>query len=129
MAAGHAVSSLLSVMRDCAMLQETMLQWMSASATARVIDRELEDLRNDVLGGTPLLRYLRYDVDLGPDNIQKLDPTLTNPDTWGSLTEMDAPENMEVLHSLGMLAGRRDVSDSHFEPIFDLARTCQDGPK
>ena len=129
LAAGHAVSSLLSVMRDCAMLQETMLQWMSASATARTIDRELVDLRNDVLGATPLLRYLRYDVDLGSDNIRKLDPILTDTDTMGSLSEMDAPENMEVLHRLGILAGIRDVSESHFEPVFDLTRSYQKGPK
>jgi predicted acylesterase/phospholipase RssA len=128
LAAGHAVSSLLSVMRDSAMLQETMLQWMSASATARSIDRELEDLRNDVLGGTPLLRYLRYDVDLGPDNIRALDPALTNADAMASLSEMDAPENMDVLHRLGMLAGRRDVSDSHFDPIFNLPPLTRTDP-
>lgn len=120
LAAGHAVTALMSVMRDCAMLQETMLQWMSASATARPIDRELGNLGQDILGGTPLLRYLRYDVDLSRENIRKLDPTLTTPDTIDSLSEMDAPENMEVLHRLGILAGRRDVAASHFEPLFDL---------
>lgn len=122
LAAGHAVTALLSVMRDCAMLQETMLQWMSASATARPIDRELGDLGKDVLGGTPLLRYLRYDVDLGPENIRNLDRTLAGTDTIGSLSEMDAPENMEVLHRLGMLAGQRDVAAAHFDPLFDLPR-------
>jgi predicted acylesterase/phospholipase RssA len=122
LAAAHAVTALISVMRDCALLQETMLQWMSASATARPIDRELGDLGHDILGGTPLLRYLRYDVDLGRDNIRKLDETLAGPDQIRSLSEMDAPENMEVLHRLGVLAGRRDVAGSHFEPLFDLPR-------
>lgn len=120
LAASHAVTALMSVMRDCAILQETMLQWMSASATARRIDRELGDLDEDVLGGTPLLRYLRYDVDLGPENIQKLDGALADTDRIGGLGEMDAPENMEILHRLGVLAGRRDVAASHFDPIFDL---------
>jgi predicted acylesterase/phospholipase RssA len=72
LAASHAVGALMSVMRDCALLQETMLQWMSASATARSmtketmlqwmstsvtarpLDRELGDLGGDVLGGVPL---------------------------------------------------------------------------
>ena len=127
LAAGHAVSALMSVVRDCALLQETMLQWMSASATARPIDREIGDLDEDILGGTPLLRYLRYDVDLGPENIQQLDGALTDKDRVGSLGEMDAPENMEILHRLGLLAGRRDVAASHFESIFDLPK--MNGPQ
>lgn len=122
LAASHAVTALMSVMRDCAMQQEAMLQWMSASATARPIDRELGDLDDDVLGSTPLLTYLRYDVDLGAENIRDLDEALAESDRIGSLGEMDAPENMEALHRLGLLAGRRDVAASHFEPTFDLRR-------
>lgn len=129
LAAGHAIAALLSVMRDCAVLQETMLQWMSTSATARPIDRELGDLGQDILGGTPLLRYLRYDVDLGPENVRKLDKSLARTHTIRSLREMDAPENMEVLHRLGMLAGRRDVAASHFEPVFDLPTMTGTDPK
>jgi hypothetical protein len=123
LAASHAVSALMSVMRDCAMLQETMLQWMSASPTARPIDRELGDLDKDLLGGTPLVSYLRYDVDLGRENIQELDESLADSDRIGSLSVMDAPENMDVLHRLGMLAGKRDVAATHFAPVFDLPRS------
>jgi hypothetical protein len=123
LAASHAVSALMSVMRDCAMLQETMLQWMSTSATARPIDRELGDLAKNVLGGTPLLSYVRYDVDLGRESIKKLDETLTDTKVIRSLSEMDAPENMEVLHRLGTLAGKRDVAASHFAPVFDLSQS------
>jgi hypothetical protein len=32
-------------MDDCAALVETLMQWMSASPTAREIDREIGDLR------------------------------------------------------------------------------------
>jgi hypothetical protein len=59
---------------------------------------------------------------LGPENIQQLDGTLTDRERVGSLGEMDSPENMEILHRLGLLAGRRDVAASHFEGIFDLPR-------
>ncbi len=126
LAASHAVSALMSVMRDCAMLQETMLQWMSASTTARHLDRDLGDLGNDLLCGTPLLTYLRYDVDLSLENILKLDESLADPDRTASLTEMDAPENMETLHRLGILAGKRDVHESDFDQIFDLPSTPTD---
>lgn len=120
LAASHAVSALMSVMRDCAMLQETMLQWMTASATARPIDREMGDLDKDILGGTPLFSYVRYDVDLGRAHIRELDAELADSEIIGSLTEMDAPENMEVLYRLGKLAGKRDVAATHFAPVFDI---------
>jgi hypothetical protein len=102
------------------MLQETMLQWMSASPTARPIDRELGDLDRDVLGPEPLLCYLRYDVDLSRESIRELDAAVVHSDRIDSLAEMDAPENMELLHHLGTLAGKRDVDPLHFESVFDL---------
>lgn len=120
LAAGEAVNALMSIMGDCAVLQETMLQWMSSSATARPIDRELGDLGNDVLSGTPLLRYLRYNVDLGRENIQNLDEGLASANNIDSLSELDAPQNMKVLHRLGVLTAGRDVAGSHFAPEFDL---------
>ena len=38
-------------MDDCAALVETMMQWMSKSPTARVIDREVGDLGQDLMAG------------------------------------------------------------------------------
>jgi hypothetical protein len=53
--------AMLSIMDDACALNEQFLQWLSQSATAREIDREVGDLRNDVLGkGQPWLTYLRY---------------------------------------------------------------------
>jgi len=122
LAAQHGVRSLLSLMQDSAVLQETMLQWMSSSATARPIDREIGDLRNDLVARVPLISYLRYNVDLGKAGVQRLDPALTDDELIASLVEMDAPENMDVLHRLGCLAAERDVRDKDFPAGFDLAR-------
>ncbi len=49
-------------MDDCADLMELLLQWMSRSRTAREIDREMGDLRNDSIAPAPLITYLRYNV-------------------------------------------------------------------
>jgi len=122
LAAQHGVRSLLSLMQDSAVLQETMLQWMSSSATARPFDREIGDLRNDLVARVPLISYLRYNVDLGKAGVQRLDPALTDDELIASLVEMDAPENMDVLHRLGCLAAERDVRDKDFPAGFDLAR-------
>ena len=47
--AGNALKSLVSLMDDCAALVETMLQWMSTSPTARSIDSDMGDLKDDLI--------------------------------------------------------------------------------
>jgi hypothetical protein len=95
---------------------------MSSSPTAREVDRELGDLRHDLVAGAPLLSYLRYNVDLRAEQVRALDSTLTSGKTIKSLSEMDAPENMDLLHRLGTLAGERDVKPGDFAAHFDLPR-------
>lgn len=119
-AAEHAVKAMLSLMDDCAALQETLLQWMSASTSARVIDRELGDLRHDVIGGTPLVNYLRYNMELNKDSVQALVPELTDVAQIDRLSEMDSPENMDVLHRLGMALAEQKVNAGDFPSVFDL---------
>jgi predicted acylesterase/phospholipase RssA len=119
-AALHGINALMSLTDDCASLQETLLQWMSSSPTARVIDRELGDLVHDLVAGAPLLSYLRYNVDLRKASVQELDPGLTDPDLIESLSAMDAPENMGILHKLGTAAAERDVKSHDFPSVFDL---------
>ena len=121
--AGHAINALLSLMNDCASFQETILQWMSSSSTARIIDGELGDLGNDLLAGPPLLTYLRYDVDLRKESAQELDPSLNDSKMIDSLSDMDAPENMAALHRLGVLAAGANVNDQDFEAKFDLPQS------
>src|SRR5262245_27899737 len=77
-AAKQAVNALLSLMNDSATLQETLMQWLSSSRTARSFDQEIGDLHNDLLGGEPVLCYLRYNVDLRGEAVKSLDPTLTD---------------------------------------------------
>ena len=101
-------------------MQETLLQWMSSSPIAKTIDRELGGLNNDLIGGEPQLSYLRYDVDLDAESVKNLLPDLTDSDQINSLSEMDAPENMEVLHRLGVKVTERDVKSEHFSSTFNL---------
>jgi hypothetical protein len=119
-AAKGAIDALVALMNDCATLQETVLQWMSQSPTARPIDSELGDLRHDLVGGAPLLSYLRYNVDLHPESVKALEPALTDPRAIAALSAMDAPENMTTLHRLGERAAERDVRAADFSAVFDL---------
>jgi uncharacterized protein len=119
-AAAQALRALLSLMDDCAALQETLLQWMSKSPTARSIDRELGTLDGDLPGAAPLLSYVRYNVDLQSAAIRDLLGDEPNTLAVEDLTAMDAPENMPVLHRLGIAAGKREVRSDHFPAVFDL---------
>jgi predicted acylesterase/phospholipase RssA len=119
-AAAHAFRSLLSLMDDVAGLQETLLQWMSASPRPRKIDSELGTLDGDLLGGTPLLSYVRYDVNLGAAGVTELLGADAASIPIENLTAMDAPENMRDLQRLGIAAGERDVQGQHFPQPFDL---------
>lgn len=117
----HAVNSLKALMEDCSSLQETLLQWMSSSPLARRIDSEVGDLGRDLIGGQPLLSYLRYNVDLSPESVHALDASLSSKQI-ASLSEMDAPENMETLLRLGERMARQKVQSGDFPAAFDLAR-------
>lgn len=120
-AARHAIKGFLGLMDDCVTLQELMLQWMSSSPTARVIDREVGDLRNDLITPSPLITYLRYNGDLGLEAVRTLLPALDEKKIR-SLTELDAPSNMELLHEIGKLTAQRDVRLKDFPAGFDLLR-------
>jgi predicted acylesterase/phospholipase RssA len=120
LAAKQAVDALLSLMNDAATLQEMLLQWLSDGPTARKVNREVGDLQGDVLNGVAALTYRRYNVDLRPATVQQLEPALTDPKLIESLSAMDSPANMTVLHRLGTLAAQRDIKSEHFPAMFDL---------
>lgn len=119
-AAAHTLRSLLSLIDDCAALQETILQWMSRSPTARQIDSEVESLDGDLIGGTPLLSYVRYNVSLDAASIASVLGGQATAVPVENLSVMDAPENMRALHQIGVAVGQRDVQSAHFPATFNL---------
>jgi len=119
-AAGNALKSLVSLMDDCADLMETLLQWMSASPTARVIDRELGDLGDDAIAPAPLISYLRYNVALTKDSLTTLDVSLPDKKIE-SLSAMDDPDNMNTLQEVGAKAAKQQVRVEDFPVKFDLS--------
>lgn len=119
LAVDNALKSLLSVMDDCAELVELLLQWMSASATARVIDRELGDLRDDVIAPAPLMTYLRYNVALTKEVLAQLGMTFAD-EKIETLSAMDAPDNMKTLQEIGAKAAKHQLRSENFPSSFDL---------
>ncbi len=120
LAVEHAVKSLFSLMDDCASLVETLLQWMSTSQTARVIDREAGDLRHDLIAPAPLISYLRYNVALTQASLTDLGLKFDAEKVEG-LSAMDDPDNMTALQGIGARAAKRQVRAEDFPSNFDLA--------
>jgi predicted acylesterase/phospholipase RssA len=118
-AAAGALKALLSLMDDCADLVEVMLQWMSQSPTQREIDSEIGNLSQDLLGGKPLLSYLRYNTALDESNVLQLYPAAPR-SLIPQLAKMDATKTMDFLQELGRLAAAHQVMDDHLPRSFDL---------
>jgi predicted acylesterase/phospholipase RssA len=120
LAAEGAIKALLALMDDCAALTETMMQWMSTSARARVIDDEIGDLGQDLIGPSPLFSYLRYTLALTRESIEPIRSGLSDGEIE-ALSAMDDPGNLETLRGLGLLAAAQQVQDADFAPRFDLS--------
>jgi predicted acylesterase/phospholipase RssA len=114
----HAMRALASLMDDCSDLVETVMQWMSSSATAREIDRETL-LATPALGGTATLSYQRYNVLLDPDWCAKVLKQDWAAKDLAALEAMDEPDNIEALDALGRAAGAVLVKPEHFPAAFD----------
>jgi predicted acylesterase/phospholipase RssA len=118
-AAEGAIKALLSLMDDCGALVETVMQWMSSGTKVSHIDRELGDLRDDLVGTAPLFSYVRYNVSFSPENVERLKPGLSKKQI-NSLSSMDETKNLMVWKDLGELASLEQVDEADFPHRFDL---------
>lgn len=123
-AAAHGIAALKALMEDTAALQETLLQWLSDKhANSRWLDGEIGDLGSDLLAAEPQLSYRRYNLDLTEAAIEQLAPDLANDKRIASLSEMDAPENMDLLHQLGTRTAAERMQTADFPGTFDLSNS------
>ena len=82
------------------------------------IDREVGDLRDDLLTPEPALTCLRYEVKLEEQELEQLGlGNLTS--KVNSLRSMSAAENRDDLARIGDCAAKRDIDQRHFPAVFD----------
>jgi uncharacterized protein len=110
------VPSLL--MEDIDLQNQLVLQFLSDSPTARWLDIKFETLKGELLCPTPLLSYLRYDVDMSIDYFERLGMEL-DPDWLVELKDMSNAENIRHLLGLSRIAARDKVKNEHFSDSFD----------
>lgn len=102
------------LMQDASWQNQILLQWLSNSPTAHYIDMEIESLRDDFIGGKPLLKYLRYNFPITENDLNGLGlgKTYSEKDVV-SLIEMSNSENRQELFKIGKAAAS-SVLKSHF---------------
>lgn len=107
------------LMEDATWHNQILLQWMSESPTARKVDSEIGDLGNDLLGPTPLLSYLRYDVELSKEGLEALglDYSASRAE---KLREMSDADNRYELAKVGDAAAADQVDEAHYPHKFDI---------
>jgi patatin-like phospholipase/acyl hydrolase len=112
--------ALESLMDDNASLVETLLQWMSSSPTAKIIDRELGSLAADSLGSREVMTYLRYNIPLNLEYLNSQAYTDLTAEQAQNIATLDSPKNMSILQVIGNEVGKKIISDQHFPVAFDL---------
>ncbi len=115
----NGLTSLQMMLEDASNFNETLLQWMSNSPTAREIDKEIGDLRNDYFCGEPRFHYIRYNAFFNSSWLGKIG-IITTDKQAKSLSEMDDSGNVDMLATIGEKAGNAQVSDVHFPKCFDI---------
>ena len=119
-AAQVAMHSILSIMTDCDLLNQTLLQWISRCPSPWLLDSEIGDLRDDLFGGREWLSYVRYNVVMNSDWVfDNLGIELSEHEAE-RLAQIDNVVGMDRLEGIGAIAANVQVSKNHYPPTFDV---------
>ena len=103
------------LMQDASWQNQVVLQWLSQSPTANYMDAEMGTLKDDFIGGKPLIKYLRYNLPITEKdlNLLGLKKEFNHTDV-ASLIDMSNADNRELLYQLGEAASSK-IEKSHFD--------------
>lgn len=103
------------LMQDASWQNRILLQWLSRSPTAEVMDKEIGDMNEDLISETPLLSYLRYNFAITKKNLQDLgfEREFSDVDVL-SIADMAKAKNKELLYEIGYRASSV-IKPSHFD--------------
>jgi hypothetical protein len=104
---------------DASLQAQLLLQALSRSPTPWPIDAEIGDLTGDVISGSPLFHYLRFDGLLEPEALQQFGLGSLTP-KLDQLRDMANGAGVADLLEVGRAAARAQIKDSHFPPAFDI---------
>jgi patatin-like phospholipase/acyl hydrolase len=99
-------------MEDANFMNQTILQYLSNSPTAKVIDGEIGDLHSDLLNDKAALHYVRYNVTMSQNELGDLGMHF-DLEQVKSLTKMDEAKNKDTLYEIGSKAADKFIKPEH----------------
>ncbi len=111
------------LMSDASEHVELMMQ-MAGKATGplRHIDMEIGDLGNDAFNGGKAFSYVRYNVNVDKETLDKIGMKGLSDTKISNLIEMDLSENVDLLMKMGESAAAAYVADGHLPLGFDIQK-------
>ncbi|MEP7168576.1 MAG: patatin-like phospholipase family protein [Bacteroidota bacterium] len=108
-------------MSDASELIELMMHFIGkGTGPLRKIDSEIEDLSEDALNGSKGFSYVRYNVEMIKDELDKIGVSGLSDIQLGKLMNMDLAENVDLLIEVGEKAAEKYVEEKNFPGVFDL---------
>ncbi len=103
------------LMQDSSWQNQIIMQWLSNSPTAKTIDSEIGDLKNDLLCNKPLLKYLRFNICLSQNSLNGLGlkRDFSEKDIK-NITEMSNASNRYLLNEIGLKVAEKEVFGKYF---------------
>jgi uncharacterized protein len=102
------------LMQDASWQNRVVLQWLSHSPTAEVMDMEMGTLKDDYIAGKPMIKYLRYNFPITVKDLNSLGIGSFNDKDVASIIEMSNAQNRELLYKIGAAASDK-IQKQHFE--------------
>ena len=101
-------------MSDAGELIEVMMHYIGKGrGPLRQIDAEIENLSEDVMGGGKACSYVRYNVEIVKEELDKLGVTGLGADEIDNMMNMDLAENVDRLIEIGEKAAKKYVEEEH----------------
>lgn len=106
------------IMQDVSEMNQIILQSMARTPQPVKIDSEMGDLREENLSGNHLLHYLRYNVQLQKEHMDRVGLSKYN-DELGPLHSIEDPANSPKLKEISAAFAEDLVDPSHLPSSFD----------
>ncbi len=113
---GIALHALTAQVSDAQQLVDTLMSWLGDSPMNWPINSEIGDLGHvPPPFRQPLFNFLRYDVRLEPDWLEREIGVSLTKKTVNTYRRLDAAENIPAIYDLGVEAAERQMLREHLE--------------
>jgi hypothetical protein len=109
-----AIHALRSMMTDAELLVLMLMQWMGECPAPWQINSEIGNLVRDAPSGGKMFRFLRYDVQLEKDWLQRELDCHVSDEILERLRRIDDPGIVHELYKIGSIAAEKQVRAEHF---------------